>query len=255
MNASRNAESLAPEAAARRYADWRRDYGIHHIALIPDGNRRWATERSLPIELGHTKGLLEVMPDLVQRLSDAGVHTMTCWGFSTENWNREVREISHLMKICVDFLRNRLLAIADRHGARVIHLGRKDRISPEVGDAIQYVEEATARNEEHIYNLAFDYGGRDELQRAGDRMLAALRARASTNDLKVKDFLDTQGQPYPEPDLVIRSSGEHRMSGFMPWQTAYSEIFFMDRYFPDFDFALIQGVAEEFAARKRRFGK
>jgi len=236
-------------------ANWHRDYGIDHIALIPDGNRRWATERSLPIEIGHTKGLLEVMPHLVERLSEAGVHTLTVWGFSTENWNREVREVSHLMRICVDFLKNRLLAIADRHGGRLIHLGRKDRIGPEVLDAIEYVEEATAKNKEHVYNLAFDYGGRDELQRASERMLAALRGGASQNDLTIEDFLDTRGQPHPEPDVVIRSSGEHRMSGFMPWQTAYSEIFFVDRYFPEFDFTLMQRVAEDFRTRKRRFGK
>ncbi|HEX7669457.1 MAG TPA: polyprenyl diphosphate synthase [Polyangiaceae bacterium] len=252
--ASRGAAPVEPRTTTPRQVNWREEYGISHIALIPDGNRRWASEHSLPTELGHTKGLLEVMPALVQKLSDAGVHTLTAWGFSTENWNRETAEVNHLMAICVEFLKNRLLGIAERHGARVVHLGRKDRVPPEVRDALQYVEEATALHESHVYNLAFDYGGRDELTRASVRMLEAQRAGAAESELRLENFLDTRGQPHPEPDLVVRSSGEHRMSGFMPWQTAYSEIFFVERYFPDFDFELIQGIAEQFRARKRRFG-
>jgi undecaprenyl diphosphate synthase len=237
-----------------RSCDWRRDFGINHVAIIPDGNRRWAKERSLPIELGHAKGLLDVMPDLAHRLSDAGVHTITVWGFSTENWNRDIEEVDHLMRLCVEFLTHRLLAIAERHGARIVHLGRKDRVSPKVLEALLEVERATAGNEDHVYNLAFDYGGRDELVRAGERMRAALLSGGAAEHRSIEDFLDTQGQPYPEPDLVIRTSGEQRLSGFMPWQAAYSEIFFVDRYFPDMDFAVLEGIAEQFRARKRRFG-
>lgn len=246
--------SVGARGSLPSVTDWRREYGINHIAIIPDGNRRWATQRSLPIEVGHTKGLLEVMPELVHRLSDAGVHTLTVWGFSTENWNRQVREVDHLMAICADFLKNKLLAIAERHSARVIHIGRKDRAYSPVVDAIHYVQEATAKNDKHFYNLAFDYGGLDELRRAGARMLEALKSGTPESALDIQDFLDTHGQPHPQPDLVVRSSGEHRMSGFMPLQTAYSEIFFVDECFPDFNFALMQRVAEQFRARKRRFG-
>lgn len=234
--------------------NWRREYGINHIAIIPDGNRRWAAERSLPIEIGHTKGLLQVMPKLIEDLSDAGVHTLTAWGFSTENWNRELSEVNHLMAICIEFVMQHLLRIADRHGGRIVHLGRKDRIPDKLRDTIQRAEEATAHNQDHVYNMALDYGGRDELKRAGGRMLEALRRGAPESELSIEHFLDTRGQPHPEPDLVVRSSGEQRMSGFMPWQTAYSEIFFVDEYFPDFDFALLQRCAEQFRARKRRFG-
>jgi undecaprenyl diphosphate synthase len=239
---------------APRFRDWRSEYGINHLAIIPDGNRRWAKERSLPVELGHAKGLLEVMPDLAHQLSEAGVHTMTVWGFSTENWNRDIGEVNHLMKLCVEFLTHRLLGIAERHGARIVHLGRKDRVSPEVLEALLMVEQATAGNEDHVYNLAFDYGGRDELLRAGERMRAALQSGTAADHCTIEDFLDTRGQPHPEPDLVIRTSGEQRLSGFMPWQAAYSEIFFVDRYFPDMDFAVVEGIAEQFRARKRRFG-
>ena len=234
--------------------NWRDAYGINHIALIPDGNRRWAREHSLPIALGHTKGLMQVMPELVDKLSEAGVHTITVWGFSTENWNRELGEISHLMAIVVEFLKKRLLEMAERHGARFVHLGRKDRMYPEVRAAIELVEQATLQHRNHVYNLAFDYGGRDELERAAARMLAAQRAGAAEGELRLQNFLDTAGQPFAEPDIVVRSSGEHRMSGFMPWQAAYSEVFFVEQYFPDFDFALLGDVARKFRARKRRFG-
>lgn len=247
MEESRSLADAAP-------SNWAESYGINHIALIPDGNRRWAREHSLPIALGHTKGLMQVMPDLVDQLSEAGVHTITVWGFSTENWNRELGEIRHLMAIVVEFLKKRLLDMAHRHRARFVHLGRKDRMYSEVREAIEVVEAATAHHQAHVYNLAFDYGGRDELARAAERMLAAQRGDFAEAPLRIEDFLDTVGQPFPDPDLVVRSSGEHRMSGFMPWQTAYSEVFFVNEYFPDFNFALLGDIARQFRARKRRFG-
>jgi undecaprenyl diphosphate synthase len=235
-------------------ADWMREYGIRHLAIIPDGNRRWARSRSMPIALGHSKGLLDVLPHLVHCLSDAGVHTMTVWGFSTENWNRASAEVEHLMEICAEFLENRLLAIAERHKARVHHIGRKDRLPPRVRKALASVEELTSRNERHVYNLALDYGGHDELVRAGQRMLAAAERGEPRDSLRIVDFLDTSGQPYPEPDLVVRSSGEQRMSGFMPLQTAYSEWFFTKELFPDFTFETLREMAEAFRDRRRRFG-
>jgi undecaprenyl diphosphate synthase len=235
-------------------ADWLHDYGIRHLAIIPDGNRRWARERSMPIALGHSKGLLQVLPHLVHCLSDAGVHTMTVWGFSTENWNRASAEVEHLMDICAEFLETRLLSIAERHSARVCHMGRKDRLPLRVRTALAHVEESTRENERHVYNLALDYGGHDELVRAGERMLLAAERGVPRGDLRIANFLDTSGQPHPEPDLVVRSSGEMRMSGFMPLQAAYSEWFFSKVLFPDFTFDTLKDVAESFRERKRRFG-
>lgn len=249
-----NADTLGLRDDVPEALGWPEKYGINHLAIIPDGNRRWAAERSMSVEAGHDKGLLETLPNLVDQIAAAGVHTVTIWGFSTENWNREVREVRHLMTLAVYFLMNRLLALAERHDGRIVHLGRKDRIEPAVLDAIRHVESATADNQSRVFNMAFDYGGRDELTRATARMLSALRQGAVESELRIEDFLDTSGQLYPNPDLVIRSSGEQRMSGFMPWQTAYSEIFFVEPYFPDFDFKLLEGIAEQFRARKRRFG-
>jgi undecaprenyl diphosphate synthase len=254
MSGISNADISELRTDSTRQLKWPEKYGINHLAIIPDGNRRWAAARSLPVEAGHDVGLLEVLPSLVDDLAAAGVHTVTIWGFSTENWNRDVGEVRHLMGLAVYFLMNRLLGIARRHDGRVIHMGRKDRIDSNVLAAIRHVEESTANNKSRVFNMAFDYGGRDELTRATARMLTALRAGATEDELRIEDFLDTSGQLHPEPDLVIRSSGEQRMSGFMPWQAAYSEIFFVEQYFPDFDFKLLEQVAEQFRARKRRFG-
>jgi undecaprenyl diphosphate synthase len=239
-----------PRAAA---VDWFSQYGIRHVAIIPDGNRRWARERSVPIEVGHSTGLLQVLPNLVNRLCEAGVHTITVWGFSTENWTREANEVGHLMKISAQFLRHHIMDNAMRHDARVHHLGRKDRLFPEVREALDSVEALTAGNRSHVYNIALDYGGQDELFRATQRMAQAM-SNGGSEKLTVADFLDTAGQPYPQPDVVIRSSGEHRLSGFLPLQTVYSELFFLDANFPDFTFELVRDVAEQFKWRKRRFG-
>jgi undecaprenyl diphosphate synthase len=235
-------------------ADWFAEYGIRHIAIIPDGNRRWAREHSFPIEIGHTNGLLQVLPELVNKLCDAGVHTITVWGFSTENWTRELSEVTHLMDIIADFLRHHIMSIAQRHDARICHLGRKDRLYPAVRDALITAEAATALNRSHVYNVALDYGGEDELVRASGRMVAAMQDRTLKSDLSLVDFLDTAGQPHPQPDLLVRSSGEQRMSGFLPLQTAYSELFFLEEKFPEFTFELLQEVAKQFKWRKRRFG-
>jgi undecaprenyl diphosphate synthase len=237
--------------------DWHSKYGIRHIAIIPDGNRRWARQRSLPIEVGHANGLLRVLPDLVHQLCDAGVHTITVWGFSTENWTREQEEVKHLMKISAEFLRHHIMDIANRHHARVCHLGRKDRLFPEVREALLAVETATAHHDQHVYNVALDYGGTDEMLRATKKLAQAVQEGQPGKDgeeLSVLDFLDTAGQPHPFPDVVVRSSGEHRMSGFLPLQTVYSELFFVEDLFPEFTFELIRDIAEQFRWRKRRFG-
>ncbi|MET0389692.1 MAG: polyprenyl diphosphate synthase [Polyangiales bacterium] len=247
-------EQTSPEGPCRSDdSDWYSRYGIRHIAIIPDGNRRWATQQSVPIEVGHSNGLLQVLPDLVEQLCDAGVHTITVWGFSTENWSRDAFEVTHLMKIITEFLRERIMDMARRHDARVCHLGRKDRLFPEVLEALEFVEAATAHRRSHVYNIALDYGGQDELLRATERMANLIREQPHTNP-SVLDFLDTAGQPHPQPDVVIRSSGEQRMSGFLPLQTAYSELFFVDEFFPEFTFKLMQDVAEQFKWRKRRYG-
>jgi undecaprenyl diphosphate synthase len=248
-----NVSEIASDQIAS--TDWFTHYGIRHVAIIPDGNRRWARQKSVPIEVGHSNGLLHVLPALVNGLCEAGVHTVTVWGFSTENWTREEGEVKYLMRLIAEFLRQHLRGIAQKHDARICHLGRKDRIYAPVRAALEAVEAETRGNRSHIYNVALDYGGQDELERASARMAAALRTGAARSDASLVDFLDTAGQPHPHPDVVIRSSGEQRTSGFLPLQSAYSELFFLEEMFPEFTFQMIQDVAEQFKWRKRRFGK
>jgi undecaprenyl diphosphate synthase len=248
-----DATSAAADGAAA--TDWFTHYGIRHVALIPDGNRRWAREKSFPIEVGHTNALLQVLPALIDGLCNVGVHTVTVWGFSTDTWSRDQAEVDCLMKIVANFLRHHLRELARKHDARIRHLGRRDRLSPEVRDALDAVERETKDNHSHVYNVALDYGGQDELERATTRLASAIGEGAATSESSLMDFLDTAGQPHPEPDVVIRSSGERRMSGFLPLQAAYSELFFVEEMFPEFTLELVENVAKQFTWRKRRFGK
>lgn len=235
--------------------DWGEVYGIHHLAIIPDGNRRWARDRAMPAMMGHTTGLLRVLPELVRGLTARRLHTVTAWGFSTENWTRAQVEVEHLMKIFAEYLEHHLLELADEHSARVVHLGRKDRLPERVLAGIEHIEKVTRDNTRHVYNMAIDYGGEDELSRAATRMLSDASVAVDAQPRSLRDYLDTAGQPYPAPDIVLRSSGECRMSGFMPFQTSYSELFFVETLFPDFDMKLLDSVARSFGERKRRFGK
>ena len=232
---------------------WGDELGIRHIAIIPDGNRRWAADRSLPPMAGHSVGLLKVLPRIVRELSAAGVHTLTAWGFSTENWKRQGVEVEHLMTIFAEFLQKQMMGLAIEQDARLIHLGRKDRMPTRVVDLIADVEAKTAHHKSHVYNVALDYGGEDEMRRAVQRMADASVASGRT-DLSITEFLDTAGQLHPEPDVLVRSSGETRLSGFLPLQSAYSELFFVDRHFPEFNMELFEQIAQEFVQRKRRFG-
>lgn len=234
--------------------NWSAQYGIHHVALIPDGNRRWAQEHSMEAKLGHTVGLLQVLPRIIDGLCDRGVHTITAWGFSTENWARVRVEVEHLMTIFAEFLSHQVLELANRHHARLVHIGRRDRLPDSVLSRIDHALEATAKYDQHVFNMAIDYGGEDELARAADRMLEAARQGRAVEGASLRDFLDTAGQPYPNPDVIIRSSGEHRLSGFLPLQSSYSELFFVKEQFPEFNMELLDSVGRAFNERKRRFG-
>lgn len=227
--------------------------GVRHVAIIPDGNRRWAKAQGMPTLHGHTAGLLGVLPKLLRWMSEAGVHTQTFWGFSTENWKRQADEVEYLMEIFGDFLERHILEIADRYGARFYHLGRTDRLPPRVSRLLAHCAEHTVAHRAHVYNFALDYGGEDELNRAAQRFAKHTRGE-SESEPALKDFLDTGGQPHPDVDLVIRTSGEQRLSGFLPLQCAYSEFFFVDVPFPEVDEALLSSVLEEYGRRTRRFG-
>lgn len=226
---------------------------INHIAIIPDGNRRWAKEHNLPTFEGHRRGF-NVAVKIGRKIRSMGVHTLTMWAFSTENWNRTKDEVTYLMKMYEKFIEKNLKE-AMKEKIRIIHLGRKDRISKKLLEKIQNSEEKTKDFENYVLNIALDYGGRDEVIRAIQRIS---KQNINLNNLTIEqfnNFLDTVNQPYPNPDLIIRTSGEMRTSGLMIWQAAYAEYIFLNKHFPDLNEKDIEEAVEEYSKRQRRFGK
>jgi len=219
----------------------------NHVAII----RRWAKEHGLPSFEGHRKGF-DVAVKIGKKIRSLGVHTMTMWAFSTENWNRSKEEVAYLMKMYETFI-ERNLKQALKEKIRIIHLGRKDRISKKLLEKIQDSEEKTKNFKNYILNIALDYGGQDEVIRGIKKI-----SRQNINNLTIEQFnnyLDTANQPYPNPDLIIRTSGEQRTSGLMIWQAAYAEYIFLQKHFPDVNDKDIENAIEEYSRRQRRFGK
>ncbi len=223
----------------------------HHIAIIPDGNRRWAKSNNLPTFEGHRRGAQTAI-QIARKTREMGISTLTFWAFSTENWKRAQDEVNGIIKLGGLFIEQHLKE-AMKDNVRITHLGRKDRMPEQLRKKIEEAEEKTAENTKHYLNLAFDYGGHDEIVRAIKKL-----THEELENLDEETFsqnLDTGNLPYPNPDIVIRTSGEKRTSGFMPWQTAYSEYLYLEKFFPDMDGQDIENAVEEFANRSRRFGK
>lgn len=224
-----------------------------HIAIIPDGNRRWATEHGLPSLQGHKKGF-EVAQVLARKIRASGVPTLTFWAFSTENWKRDGREIKYLMQFYNKFLEKNLLG-AEEEKVRYIHLGRKDRLPGGLLKKIEQLESQTQKFKQYYLNFALDYGGHDEILRAVRKIVQKGVKSDEINEKIIEENLDTANEPYPNPDLIIRTSGENRTSGFMPWQAAYAEYIFIDKFFPDLTERDIDWAIAEYQRRQRRFGK
>lgn len=225
----------------------------NHIAIIPDGNRRWAKEHGLPSFEGHRRGF-NVATKVAKKIRAMGVNTLTIWAFSTENWNRTPKEVDYLMKMYGIFM-DKNLKEALKEKIRIIHLGRKDRIPQSLLKKIQDSEGKTKDFKNYVLNIALDYGGRDEVIRT-IKKLSTMNYKLSTlSEENFSQFLDTADQPYPNPDLIIRTSGEERTSGLMIWQAAYAEYVFFDKHFPDLDDKDIETAIEDYSKRQRRFGK
>jgi len=224
-----------------------------HVALICDGNRRWAKAKGLPTLQGHKKGY-DRANEIVQEAWDIGVQTITIWVFSTENWDRTKVEVDYLMDLFISATKNHL-EIAFKNEARVIHLGRKDRISPSLAAKITDVEQKTAHFTKRFLAIALDYGGRDELLRAIKKSNDDGCDMSSLESETIDKYLDTCVLPQQSPDMIIRTSGEYRLSGYLLWQCAYSELFFVPVTFPDFTKEELRKCIEDFQTRQRRFGK
>ena len=227
-----------------------------HIAIIMDGNRRWAKQRGLDVIIGHQKMAKEGIERVVRAAIDLKVEYLTLWAFSTENWNRDPREIGALMQIFRDIFKEQAGELA-KLGVKINTLGDLSRFDQDIQTNIKIWQEKTKDNHTLNLNIALNYGGRDEILRAVEKITKDVKAgKLSTEKLTVDQFtsyLDTAGMP--DPELIIRTSGEQRMSGFLLWQSNYSEFYFTDTLMPDFDKAELEKAIADFNSRKRRFGQ
>ncbi|RMF05273.1 di-trans,poly-cis-decaprenylcistransferase [Candidatus Woesearchaeota archaeon] len=222
-----------------------------HIAIIPDGNRRWAEKHGLEKILGHKHGGdYSHVKDLCIEASEMGVEYLSFWGFSTENWQRPAEEIESLMEI-VKYDLDRLLNDPEEY--RFVHIGRKDRLPEDVVKRIEALESRDYDDAKLTIVLALDYGGRDEIVRAANRALEDGVQHLTEETLE--RYLDTAYHGIPDPDLIIRTGGEKRTSGFMPWQGTYAELYFTEVFFPDFTAEHLKKAVMDYGRRKRRFGK
>ena len=221
-----------------------------HIAIIMDGNGRWARSRGLPRLAGHKAGT-ENLRRVIEACVEFGVKFLTIYAFSTENWGRPKSEVSGLMQI-FDSVFDRELAELHRQGAQLRHIGRMEGIDPSFQEKIRKGIEHTKNNDRLVLNVAFNYGGRDEIVYAIQNIIrAGVKPEDVTTEL-VDDNLFTSD--VPDPDLVIRTSGEQRFSNFLIWQAAYAEWLFPEVYWPDFGREELLEAIQEYANRERRFG-
>lgn len=224
-----------------------------HVVIIPDGDRRWARARGLSPSEGHKAGI-ENMINLARSARDWGIHTVSVWGLSTENWmERPQKEVDFLMK-GIHWALESYFEEMQKDGVRLVHLGRKDRLPKFLLDKIAEIEEKTKNNTKHIFNVGLDYNGWDEIIRATQKIVSE-GVPAEKIDRKVLDaHMDTAGEPYPYVDLYIRTSGEQRTSGFMMWQVDYAEFYWEPDYFPAFTPEKLKEAILDYSRRRRRFG-
>ena len=225
-----------------------------HVAIIMDGNGRWAKARGLPRLAGHRAGV-EALRGAVRAAPELGIEWLTVYAFSSENWSRPKTEVSDLMGLLKLFIR-RDLAELHQNGVRVRIIGSREGLSPDIGALLTEAETLTRLNRRLNLVIAFNYGGRDEITRAAGKLAAAvsegrLTPEAITPEL-LGDYLDTAG--IPDPDLVIRTSGEMRLSNFLLWQAAYSEFVFLPCYWPDFGRGDLIEAIRLYRERDRRYG-
>lgn len=221
-----------------------------HVAIIMDGNRRWAKKQGMNILKGHEYAVNEVTENLIEAAGELGVEHLTLWAFSTENWGRAEDEVTGLMNL----FRKALMTKVDKFiakGARLKMIGDITKFSPDIQEGMKIAMKKSEGNIKITVTFALNYGGRDEIVRAIKKI-----TNEQTNKLTQESFseyLDTAGMP--DPDLIIRTGGDQRLSGFLMWQAAYSELYFTDTLFPDFDKDKFQEAIEEYQRRQRRYGK
>lgn len=226
-----------------------------HIAIIMDGNRRWARKKGMPVAFGHKEGA-KTLEKIVRHANEIGLEYITVYAFSTENWKRAEEEVKSLMLILQNYLEH-YAKVADSENIKIQFLGDTTALNSKMQERIKECEERTKNNTGVHFNIALNYGGRAELVRATKQ----IAEKIAENKIKIEDIdenlieqnLYTAGQP--DPDLVIRTSGEMRTSNFLPWQIAYSEFLFVEKYWPDFNEQDLDEAIVIYQKRTRRLGK
>lgn len=221
-----------------------------HVGLIMDGNGRWANAKGLPRLAGHRAGV-ENLRDVITAGIKFGVKYLTFYAFSTENWNRPRDEVFGIMDLLAEFI-DRETEPLHKEGVRILHIGHLDRLRPSLVEKIKYAIALTKDNRKITVQLAFNYGGRDEIATAVRKIVAAGTKPEDVTEALISRNLFTAG--IPDPDLIIRTSGEMRTSNFLMWQSAYAEWVFPNTYWPDFNEEVFREMLREYSRRNRRFG-
>lgn len=214
-----------------------------HIAIIMDGNRRWAKEHGLPVNEGHRRVVFDIVPDLVDHAIKRGIKFLTMWAWSTENWKRGKYEVETIMRIFRTALHRQWKKLHEK-GVRIKVIGDISKFSPDIRKLIEERIEETKNNKKITVIFGLNYGGRDEMMRA---------VRKAIRKDEFEKYLDTAG--IPDPDMIIRPGGEQRLSGFLLWQSEYAELYFVKWYMPEFTAEKLDEAIEEFKRRQRRFGE
>ena len=226
----------------------------NHIAIIMDGNRRWAKKNNLDVRLGHKKGA-ETLENIVKYCNKIGIIYLTVYAFSTENWKRSKEEVGALMKLLQAYLEN-FMKRSDASNVKIQIIGDRSNLSLPIKKGIEAVENKTKNNTGTVLNIAFNYGGRDEIVKAVKNIALNIKNKnidiEDINEELISNNLYTKN--IPDPDLMIRTSGEQRTSNFLPWQLVYSEFYFSEKYWPEFTSEDMDKAIEEYNRRNRKFG-
>lgn len=221
-----------------------------HVAIIPDGNRRWAAKHGIPLPVAYEKGI-DHIADVLRWCRKRKIRMLTMWGFSTENFLRDKDEVHNLFGLFNKKLSEGMKRDYKKYGARVRFMGRISEFPSDVQEKMRKAERDTEKNGRYQLNLMLAYGGRQEIIDGINKAIAS--GRKKVDEKSFPGFLYTAGMP--DPDLIIRTSGEMRMSGFLPWQAAYSEFYFSRKLWPDFSEAEFGRALKEYSRRKRKYGK
>ena len=226
-----------------------------HIGIIMDGNGRWAANKGLPRSFGHRKGAKQVS-EIIRSCPELGVTTLTLYAFSTENWNRAAHEVASLMRLFRGYLQTKYLEVIENN-IKIKFLGDTDPLPKDILSQMKNLEKETKENNGFYLNIALNYGGRDEIIRSTKKIAKDLKLKKISfediNEKLFENYLDTKG--ISDPDLIIRTAGEKRLSNFLLWQSAYSELYFSPKMWPEFSIEAFEEAIIDYQQRVRKFGK